>query len=199
MNSRPLGAPLGSPRVKNPPAKAGDSGSVPGFEWQPTPGCWPGKSHRQRSLPAAVHGGTPEESAMTEQVSSTSSRPLCGAQVVREERGRLTLGLSEMRRFLRSCCRVWGLSVCEERSVGPRKLRSGAFPVAACQRCHWPPTSPGCSLRPWPKLRSPGSWASLYCSYETGWWPRWLTALRLNERVRGHLSLKCCLESRFLL
>lgn len=97
MDYRPLGASLGSPRVKNPPAKAGESGSVRGFEWQPTPGCSPGKSHgtEESSGPQCMVGAA-EESAMTEQLSSSSSRPLCGVQVVREERGHLTLGLSEM-------------------------------------------------------------------------------------------------------
>ena len=43
--------------VKNPPAKAGDTGSIPGSEtfpgerqWQPTSVFLPGKSHGQRSL-----------------------------------------------------------------------------------------------------------------------------------------------------
>ena len=43
--------------IKNPPAKAGDAGSIPGFgrspwrrKWQPTPIFLPGKSQGQRSL-----------------------------------------------------------------------------------------------------------------------------------------------------
>ena len=42
--------------VKNPPAKAGDMGLIPGLKipwrrnWQPTPVFLPGKSHGQRSL-----------------------------------------------------------------------------------------------------------------------------------------------------
>ena len=43
--------------VKNPPAKAGDSVSIPGWErflwrrkWQPTPEFFPGKSNGHRSL-----------------------------------------------------------------------------------------------------------------------------------------------------
>ena len=50
-----MGFPGGSV-VKNPPANAGDTGSIsesgssPGKEWQPTPVFLPGKSHEQRSL-----------------------------------------------------------------------------------------------------------------------------------------------------
>jgi len=42
--------------VKNPPANAGDAGSVPGQEipwrmkWQPTPTFLPGEYHEQRNL-----------------------------------------------------------------------------------------------------------------------------------------------------
>ena len=43
--------------VKNPPANAGDAGSIPGSgrspgegKWQPTPVFLPGESHGQRSL-----------------------------------------------------------------------------------------------------------------------------------------------------
>jgi len=43
--------------VKNPPADAGDTGSIPGVgkipwrrKWQPTPVLLPGESHGQRSL-----------------------------------------------------------------------------------------------------------------------------------------------------
>ena len=48
--------------VENPPANAGDLGSIPGsgrFPWrrtrQPTPVFLPGKSHGQRSLVDKVH------------------------------------------------------------------------------------------------------------------------------------------------
>ena len=51
-----MGFPGGS-EVKNPPANAGDVGSVQGSgrfpwkgKWQPTPVFLPGKSHGQRSL-----------------------------------------------------------------------------------------------------------------------------------------------------
>ena len=44
-------------RIKNLPANAGDSGSIPGLgrspageKWQPTPVFLPGESHGQRSL-----------------------------------------------------------------------------------------------------------------------------------------------------
>ena len=43
-------------RVKNPPANAGNAGSIPGSKipwrskWQPTPVLLPGESHGQRSL-----------------------------------------------------------------------------------------------------------------------------------------------------
>lgn len=57
MDYRPLGSSLGSPWGKNPPAKAGESGSVRGFEWPSTPVCLPGKSHGQGDFQAAVHGG----------------------------------------------------------------------------------------------------------------------------------------------
>ena len=42
-------------KKKNPPANAGDAGSIPGLgrKWQPTPLFLPAKSHGQRSL--AVH------------------------------------------------------------------------------------------------------------------------------------------------
>ena len=44
--------------IKNPPASAGDAGSIPGLgtfpgggrAWQPTPVFLPGESHGQRSL-----------------------------------------------------------------------------------------------------------------------------------------------------
>ena len=48
--------------VKNPPAKAGDTGSIPQSgrspgerKWQPTPVFLSGKSHRQRSLAGYSH------------------------------------------------------------------------------------------------------------------------------------------------
>ena len=48
---------LGDSVVKNPPARAGDAGSIPGSgkiprrrKWQPTPVFLPGKSHGQRRL-----------------------------------------------------------------------------------------------------------------------------------------------------
>ena len=51
-----MGLPCGSV-AKNPPANAGNTGSVPGSgrppgekKWQPTPIFLPGKSHGQRSL-----------------------------------------------------------------------------------------------------------------------------------------------------
>ena len=51
-----IGFPGGS-EVKNPPANAGDVGSIPLLgrfpwrrKWQPTPGFLPGKSQGQRSL-----------------------------------------------------------------------------------------------------------------------------------------------------
>ena len=47
----------GDSAVKNPPASAGDTGSIPGLgkspgegAWQPTPVFFPGKSNGQRSL-----------------------------------------------------------------------------------------------------------------------------------------------------
>ena len=42
-------------KKKNPPANAGDAGSIPGLgrKWQPTPIFLPAKSHGQKSL--AVH------------------------------------------------------------------------------------------------------------------------------------------------
>ena len=43
---------LGDSVVRNPPANAGDMGSIPGSrkEWQPTPVFSHGKSHEQRRL-----------------------------------------------------------------------------------------------------------------------------------------------------
>ena len=49
--------------IKNPPASAGDAGSIPGLgtfpgggrAWQPTPVFLPGESHGQRSLVGSVH------------------------------------------------------------------------------------------------------------------------------------------------
>ena len=56
LDSAINGTPGGSV-VKNLPANAGETGSIPGprkmpwrREWQPTPVFLPGKSHRQRSL-----------------------------------------------------------------------------------------------------------------------------------------------------
>jgi len=53
---------LGGSVVKNPPASAGDMGSIHGSrrKWQPTPGFLPGKCHRQRNLAGYVHGVTKE-------------------------------------------------------------------------------------------------------------------------------------------
>ena len=49
--------------VKNPPAKAGDAGLIPGSgripwrrKWQPTPVSLPGESHGRRAWWATVHG-----------------------------------------------------------------------------------------------------------------------------------------------
>ena len=60
VNAVEMGFP-GGLVVKNPPASAGDAGSMPGSgrspwrrKWPPTPVCLPGESHGQRSL--AVHG-----------------------------------------------------------------------------------------------------------------------------------------------
>ena len=60
-----MGFPGGSV-VKNPPASAGDAGSIPGLEkfpwrrkWQPTAVFVPGKSHGWRNLVGyIVHGVT---------------------------------------------------------------------------------------------------------------------------------------------
>ena len=58
--------------VKNPPANAGDTGSIPGWrkfpwsrEWQASPVFLPGKSHEHRSLVGYSPWG-PTESDMTE-------------------------------------------------------------------------------------------------------------------------------------
>ena len=66
----------GSSVIKNPPANAGNVGSIPGSrrspgegKWQPTAVFLPGKSHGQRSL----MGYTPwsrKESDMTERLST---------------------------------------------------------------------------------------------------------------------------------
>ena len=47
---------LGGSVLKNPPARTGDVGSIPGSgrspeeeKWEPAPVFWPGKSHGQRS------------------------------------------------------------------------------------------------------------------------------------------------------
>ena len=57
--------PLVVPSTRNPPANAGDLGSIPGVgkipwrrKWQPTPVSLPGQGHGQRSLWAIVHGVT---------------------------------------------------------------------------------------------------------------------------------------------
>ena len=62
----------GGPVGKNPPAKVGDTGSIPGSgkipwtrAWQPTAIFLPGESHGQRSLAAQSPQGL-EESDMTQ-------------------------------------------------------------------------------------------------------------------------------------
>ena len=82
------GVPGGS-AVKNPPANAGDPGSIPAVrkipwrrEWQPTPVFLPGESHGQRSLarsqPMGLQRVTPEHAFIQDIhsiVSVTQSRP----------------------------------------------------------------------------------------------------------------------------
>ena len=65
--------------VKNPPANAGDVGSVPWDrkiswrrKWQPTPVFLPGKSHGQRSLAGYSPQGH-KESDMTEHACTTTN------------------------------------------------------------------------------------------------------------------------------
>ena len=69
----------GDPVVNNVPAKAGDTGSIPGLgrfserrKWQPTPGFLPGKSHAQGSLAGYSPWGG-EESDRIGRVNSGSS------------------------------------------------------------------------------------------------------------------------------
>ena len=65
----------GGSMVKNPPANAGDLGSIPGFDpwvgkipwrrkWLPTPVFLPGQCHGQRNLAGCSPWG-PKESDMT--------------------------------------------------------------------------------------------------------------------------------------
>ena len=70
------GASLVAWGLKNPPANAGDLGSIPGLErfpwrreWQPTPGFLPGASHGWRSLVGYSPRGH-KESDTTEQLDS---------------------------------------------------------------------------------------------------------------------------------
>ena len=58
--------------IKNPPANAGDVGSIPRRmpwrrKWQPTPVFWPGESHGQK---IGYSLGGHKESHMTEQLST---------------------------------------------------------------------------------------------------------------------------------
>ena len=64
-------------QIKNLPADAGDSGSIPGSgrspageKWQPTPVFLPGEAHGQRSLAGYSPKGW-KESDMTEQLSTS--------------------------------------------------------------------------------------------------------------------------------
>ena len=67
--------------VKNPPAKVGDAGSIPGSggsprrrKWQPTPVSLPGESHRQRSLRGdSPRGCRVDEHSMMKPISSVQS------------------------------------------------------------------------------------------------------------------------------
>ena len=75
MDKHKVCSPLGFPGdsvVKNMPANAGDTGSIPGLgrflwrrKWQPTPVFLPGEFHGQRSLVGYSPWG-PKESDMTE-------------------------------------------------------------------------------------------------------------------------------------
>ena len=68
--------------IKNPPASAGDAGSIPGLggfpgggrAWQPTRILLPGESHGQRSLVGYSLWGC-KESDMTEQLTETHFFP----------------------------------------------------------------------------------------------------------------------------
>ena len=69
--------------VKNPPANAGDPGSIPGSrkslwrkKWQPTSIFLPGKCHGQRSLAGYSPLGC-KESDTTDRVTHEGLKPCC--------------------------------------------------------------------------------------------------------------------------